>query len=354
MNKPNNISIHNQIEFGKISENSFESYLSSLNASNFAILCDENTSEAGLEFLITSFSILSNAEVIEIPAGEDSKCLEIYAQVLETLAEARFDRESVLINLGGGMITDLGGFVATTYKRGIRFLNLPTSLLAMVDASIGGKNGIDLGNLKNMIGTFQLPEKTFIDTSFLDTLPKTELQNGFAEMLKHALIANKNMAKSMILLDPTDLKSISEMVEKSARIKITIVENDPFEKGERAILNFGHTLGHAIESFALDKKIDFSHGYGVALGMQFALHLSVQKTNLSHLEIQPYIDFLSTHYPAPAWLKENKENILARLIHDKKNKNGMLKFVLLETIGKASYGNSSDPGDIDVLFDIVF
>src|SRR5690606_32032729 len=185
---------------------------------------------------------------IEIPSGEENKVIEIAIQVWESMADLNASRKSLMVNLGGGMVTDIGGFIASTFKRGIDFVNVPTSLLSMVDASVGGKTGIDLNGIKNAVGTFSMPVATFIFPGFLETLPKTEFRSGLAEMLKHGLIYNKNHWKKLIALENFTTASIGNLIEESVGIKKEVVEKDPFESGLRKILNFGHTVGHAAES----------------------------------------------------------------------------------------------------------
>lgn len=346
--------IKSSIEFGDLGGTSFEKQLLALNASKFLLFCDENTRESCAEFLITNFEVLFFAEVIEIPCGEESKSIEIYVQLLETLAELEIDRDAVIINLGGGVVTDLGGFVASTYKRGIRFINVPTSLLGMVDASIGGKNGIDLGTLKNLVGTFTLPVATYIDEHFLDSLPENELKNGYVEMLKHALISSENASNELISFNPNDLQQIKKRIEASATVKINIVAQDPNEAHIRANLNLGHTTGHAIESFALENKYPFSHGYGVALGIRIAFRLSNLKLGLAPENYAAVDNYLANHYPTPSWIKANTQAILNKLKYDKKNQNGKLKFVLLQNIGTASYGHDISLIEVESAFNALF
>src|SRR5690606_33182988 len=193
------------------------------------VLVDENTHEHCLPLLLSEIHENLLIEIIEIPAGEENKAIEIAVQVWETLAETRTSRKSVMINLGGGMVTDMGGFIASTFKRGIDFINIPTSLLAMVDASVGGKTGIDLNGIKNIIGTFSMPELTLIHPDFLQTLPEREFRSGLAEMLKHGLIQDRNHWLKLIEIENYNLETVRYLIEESVRIKQEIVENDPFE-----------------------------------------------------------------------------------------------------------------------------
>jgi 3-dehydroquinate synthase len=251
------------IEIGNLVESSFQNLLNDKYVSSKkVIIVDENTHDFCLEYLLTNFEDLKEAEVMLLPVGEENKVMEVCFQVLEALSEYKIGRNDLIINLGGGVVSDMGGFIASIYKRGIDFINIPTSLLAMVDASIGGKTGIDLGRHKNQIGTFRDPKALFVDISFLDTLPQEEVLNGYAEMLKHALIFDTEYWKELTsITSMNDLLNASK-IEKSILLKNKVVESDPLEKNNRKKLNFGHTIGHALEGFFLDSE-SISHGHAV-------------------------------------------------------------------------------------------
>lgn len=239
------------------------------------------------------------------------------------------DRNALLINLGGGVITDLGGFAASTYKRGIKFINIPTTLLAMVDAAIGGKTGIDFGGAKNQIGTFAEAEEVLVDRVFLSTLPQRELLSGMAEMLKYGFIADANLLKS-------NLENYQQFISRCGEIKSEIVAQDLTEKGLRKVLNFGHTLGHAIESHCLTTDYPLLHGEAVALGMAAALWLSVKQCGLDKkvlLNYEKQLPMLLSEAELNL-TKADMDSILAYLVLDKKNKGEKPQFVLLEAIGK--------------------
>src|SRR5690606_38544696 len=244
-------------------------------------LVDDNTHEHCLPLLLSEIHENILIEIIEIPAGEESKAIEIAVQVWETMSETQASRKSLMINLGGGMITDMGGFIASTFKRGIDLINIPTSLLAMVDASVGGKTGIDLNGIKNLIGTFAMPELTLIHPEFLQTLPEREFRSGLAEMLKHGLIHDKNHWLELIEIENFDFISIDYLIEKSVKIKQEIVEKDPFENGIRKILNFGHTIGHALESQLLQTENPLLHGEAISVGMMVESILSYENELIS-------------------------------------------------------------------------
>lgn len=242
------------------------------------ILVDEVTKEKCLP-VIQGFFTLKNAQVITIGATDTHKNLETIAHVWKSLGDGGGSRHSCLINLGGGMVTDLGGFAASTFKRGINFINIPTTLLAMVDASVGGKTGINFNGLKNEIGVFNDSKFVILDTEFLRSLDAENICSGYAEMLKHGLISTEDMWKELITFDLAnpDLKHLQQMVADSVKVKERIVEEDPHEQGIRKALNLGHTFGHAFESWALKRK-PILHGHAVAFGMICELYLSATHT----------------------------------------------------------------------------
>jgi 3-dehydroquinate synthase len=299
-----------------------------LTYSKVAIIVDENTKRNCL-YKLPKFD---NCTIIEIKSGEEHKNITTCSFIWEELTNNHFDRKSLLINLGGGVIGDMGGFCASTYKRGIDFIQIPTTLLAMVDASIGGKLGIDFNGLKNQIGLFNNPKSVLINSEFLNTLSDNELKSGFAEVVKHALIADNNLWNKIISTSFNDL-IWEEIIETSIKIKNKIVASDPFEKGERKKLNFGHTFGHAIESYYLEKGTPILHGEAVFIGMILETELSpISKEDKN--EIKNYIlsNFTLAHTP-------NKSNLLPFLMNDKKNSQGKINFSLLNKIGDCSVDN---------------
>ncbi|MEQ3662819.1 MAG: 3-dehydroquinate synthase family protein, partial [Flavobacterium sp.] len=255
------------------------------------IIVDENTSNQCLPYFLANFATEVALEIIELEAGESHKNIETCLGIWNSLTELEGDRKSIIVNLGGGVITDIGGFIACTFKRGIDFINVPTTLLSMVDASIGGKNGVDLGNLKNQIGIIREPKAVLIDTHFLTTLSAREMRSGLAEMLKHGLIYDKvywNKFKNLNSLNTDDLNIL---IHESIQIKNKIVSEDLTENGIRKSLNFGHTLGHAIESYFLENpnKESLLHGEAIAIGMILESYISKEKNLISeseHLEIK--------------------------------------------------------------------
>lgn len=323
-----------KIEIGALSNSTFGKLLESqFKNSKKIILVDENTKEFCLEFLITSFDELAYAEVIEIPAGEENKQLEICTQVWETLTEYQIDRNALIINLGGGVISDMGGLIASLYKRGIAFINIPTTLLAMVDASVGGKTGVDLGIYKNQLGTFSFPEAVYIDSGFLHSLESSQIKNGIAEMLKHGLIQDRNHWENVKSFAINNQRISDELIKQSVSIKNQIVLLDPFEKSDRKKLNFGHTIGHAIESYFLGVKKPILHGYAVAAGIQIESYISFKKNFLKETDFNEIKSFLAMFFPKLLIPLDALNQIYINSKQDKKNRNGDVKMVLLNQIG---------------------
>ena len=310
-----------------IGEDSF-SKLDISNYSQVAILVDENTKRDCLSKLPQ----IENALIIEIKSGEEYKNISTCSFIWEQLTINNFDRNSLLINLGGGVIGDMGGFCAATYKRGLEFIHIPTTLLAMVDASVGGKLGIDFKGFKNQIGLFNNPKAVLISSVFLETLAESELKSGFAEVVKHALISDNSLWLKLKNTPFTDL-DWEDIIDTSIQIKNKIVLADPFEKGERKKLNFGHTFGHAIESYYLEKGTPISHGEAVFMGMILETEISdLSETNKNEIKNYVLSNFALPYTP-------KKSSLHKFLINDKKNHNGKINFTLLNGIGDCSFDN---------------
>jgi 3-dehydroquinate synthase len=298
------------------------------------ILCDSNTNEHCVRFLLETIPVLNEIPIIEIPAGEESKSLEIVGQLYEELLHNNADRQSLLLNVGGGVISDIGGFVASTYKRGIDFINIPTTVMAQVDAAMGGKCGIDLMDVKNAVGLFSWPKSVLVFTGFLNTLPEKELKSGFAEMLKHALIADAEYWEALSHVDSNEASHIAVFVKRSNEIKSEITREDPNERSVRKKLNYGHTIGHAIESFFLAKSEPITHGNAVGWGMILENRIAVQLEILSASLAQTIEDrVLNIFSPLPSFNKDEQEQIFEFILNDKKNKNGVFHFSLIREIG---------------------
>lgn len=319
------------------------------------IIVDENTHDCCLEYVITAFASLEEAEVMLLPAGEENKVMEVCFQVWQALSEYGISRKDLIINLGGGMVTDMGGFMASVFKRGVDFIHIPTSLLGMVDASIGGKTGIDMGPYKNQLGTFAEPRAIFIDPRFLHSLPSEEIVNGFAEMMKHALIADADHwivlqeIRPELLLEQDNL---IELIAHSVRIKSEIVEKDPTEKGPRKLLNFGHTIGHGIEGYFLENEAPIAHGHAVALGILTESYLSFKAGGLTSEELSRIISAVVTNFAAVNIDEIARKRILELMYNDKKNSGNRILGVLLQGIGSAVWDQEYQ--EMDVLEALMF
>lgn len=297
----------------------------------YTILLDENTFQHCLPLLISQVEALQEAEFIEVPVGEECKSLEVAAQVWQTLMESEADRNAVVVNLGGGCVCDLGGYVAAGYKRGIRYINVPTTLLSMVDAAIGGKTAINFGGVKNSIGHFYPSALTVTDPAFLDTLPQEELLNGRMEMVKTAAVTDPELFQQLL----TDYRLSITAIKEVARIKARVVKADPYDHSIRKILNFGHTFGHAIEVYR-----NVPHGIAVAIGMNAAMYLSVKKTGLSEEIYESYSQWLkkqlvSINSHLLSFNLKEIEQMLPLMRQDKKNASGTIRCVLLQDLGAA-------------------
>ena len=334
----NNYPIH-------FNENGYEalnSFLSESKYSNIFIIVDNNTEEFCLSKFLPYLQTDLTIEIMEFEAGEPNKNIETCVQLWNVLTELGADRKSLVINLGGGVVTDLGGFVASTFKRGVDFIHIPTTLLSMVDASVGGKNGVDLGNLKNQIGVINVPKMVLIDTQYLDTLSKSEMRSGLAEMLKHGLIYDKDYWEKFLDLKTIDFADFDELIYRSVEIKNEIVTEDPTEKNIRKALNFGHTLGHAIESYFLENenKTTLLHGEAIAIGMILESYISLEKGLLTSNEYQVIKSTIKAIYDAVVFEENDIAPILELLIHDKKNEDGNIQFALIDGIGKLKINQS--------------
>ena len=301
--------------------------------SQHLILVDNNTAEHCLPIIAEYLSDLP-FKVITIPPGEAHKNIQTCQEIWSSLMNNQADRNALVLNLGGGVIGDMGGFCAGTFKRGIDFIQIPTTLLSQVDASVGGKLGIDFAEIKNSIGLFRNPGAVFIDPVFLKTLPKREIASGFAEIIKHCLIADQdqwNRIQSVRNLEQVDWTAL---IAHSVLIKKQIVESDPFEKGIRKALNFGHTIGHAIESFFLSSETPLLHGEAIALGMICEAHIAHQQQGLAQQELEQIVAFIKTLYPQPAIPKDSFQELVRLMRNDKKNTGNKINFSLIQPIGQ--------------------
>lgn len=294
------------------------------------VLCDTNTQQHCLHLLQTLFPQTKSASLYCIQQGEAFKTIETVTEFWKFLLQQQADKHTVIINLGGGVITDLGGFAASLFKRGVDFIHVPTTLLAMVDAAIGGKNGVNIDGYKNQSGSIVLPRYVYVDTDFLESLSQDEKVNGYAEMIKHALVADQEFYK--VLSEQYSFEKL-QSIEKAIAIKLSIVAIDPFEKKERKLLNFGHTIAHAIESLYYSQQQDISHGKAVVAGIIVESYISNKMGFISDAELKQITDFIQSLFKF-----DDKDIVVEKLLPfmmaDKKNKQGQIRFTLLESIGK--------------------
>lgn len=300
------------------------------NYSHVFVLVDEHTKKYCFPLLLEQQNFFSEADIIEIPVGEESKSIEIVYQIWGSLLESGADRKSLLVNLGGGVITDLGGFVASTFKRGIDFINVPTTLMGQVDAAIGGKTGINFEDVKNQIGTFSPPLFTYIDSIFLQTLPERELRSGLAEIIKYSLTLNKEL----IPLITNDWKShLPQLIANCAQLKKELIEEDFTEKGNRKKLNFGHTIGHALESLFIG---ELTHGEAIAQGIKIEAVLSQKYGTLPENEVKSIHDLIDSFYEPIVLQYADLPAMIEAMLKDKKNKDGNINFTFLNEIGEST------------------
>ncbi|MCR5130582.1 MAG: 3-dehydroquinate synthase [Prevotella sp.] len=322
------------------------------------VLTDANT-HINCYPVVKGFECLQNANLITIPAGDTNKNLDSISHVWQQLQEGGATRHSMLVNLGGGMLTDLGGFAASTFKRGISFVNIPTTLLAMVDASVGGKTGINFLGFKNEIGVFSEAQAVIIDTQFLRTLDHENLFSGYAEMLKHALIADESMWSEhlLFLLDeiqqPDNLQRLQQLIEESVAVKERIVTEDPHEQGLRKALNLGHTFGHALEEWSLKQPSPLLHGYAVAHGLICELYLSAVKCGFPTDKFRQTVTFIREHYGTSGITCRDYPELLQLMTHDKKNIAGTINFTLLANIGDLRLNQTASDEEIREALDFL-
>ncbi|MBP3942880.1 3-dehydroquinate synthase [Sphingobacteriaceae bacterium WQ 2009] len=322
-----------------------QSFIAANNYSKILVLVDRNTNDHCLPVFQAALPELSKYDVIEVDPGEENKNIDYCIGVWHTMLDFGADRQSLLINLGGGVVTDMGGFAASTFKRGIDFVHIPTTLLAQVDASVGGKTGIDMGNVKNIIGTFTQPKAVFISSAFLSTLDRRQLISGFAEIIKHGLIFDASYFNAVKSLTIEQIGT--SQVQHSVGIKNTVITQDPTEKGLRKILNYGHTIGHAIEGFSLSNDQDpLLHGEAIAIGMICEGYLSHKLNGLPLEELHAIIDVFRANFPDYRYSENHYAEFLALMKNDKKNANDQIGFALLSRIGACDYDRYVSEEDI--------
>ena len=312
------------------------------------VLCDETTERLCLP-VISDFECMKPAQRITIPATDSHKTLESLSYVWSELQRMGATRHSLMVNLGGGMVTDLGGFAASTFKRGLPYINIPTTLLSMVDASVGGKTGINFGGLKNEIGVFNNARSVILDTIFLRTMDHENICSGYAEMLKHGLINDEKMWAELLnfSLETSDesLETLGRMVSESVAVKQRIVTEDPTEQGIRKALNLGHTAGHAFESLALERK-PVLHGYAVAWGLIVELYLCCAKTGFPQDKMRQTVAFVKENYGRMAITCDDYSHLIELMHHDKKNQGTSINFTLLGDIGDIRINQTATEDEI--------
>ncbi len=330
-----------------------EAFLPENASEPFFVLTDTNTATHCLPLL--QGGRLAQAQVITIPCGDEHKTLDTLTLVWTALVERGATRHSLLVNLGGGMVTDLGGMAAATFKRGIRFVNVPTTLLAAIDAASGGKTGINFRGLKNEIGLFAQPDAVLIDTRFFRTLDTQNLLSGFAEMLKHALISDDKLLRDTLAFDLDTLPddALNDLIHRNLAVKEKIIALDPTERGLRKALNFGHTFGHAFETLSHTTEQPLPHGFAVMWGLVCELYLSCQKFHFPKTVLTEILCFAKENYGAFPFDCKQYDTLLELMHHDKKNRANTINFTLLVTVGDVRIDQTADKDDILAALDFV-
>ena len=313
------------------------------------VLTDQTTAQLCLP-VVNGFPCMHDAQAISIGSTDANKTLESLSHVWSELQRMGATRHSLMVNLGGGMVTDLGGFAASTFKRGITYINIPTTLLSMVDASVGGKTGINFGGLKNEIGVFNNAQSVILDTTFLRTLDHENLLSGYAEMLKHGLISHEAMWAELLNFNLDSLDILGRMVADSVAVKQRIVTEDPHEQGLRKALNLGHTAGHAFESMALQRR-PILHGYAVAYGLVVELYLTVAKTGFPQDKMRQTVNMIKENYGRMAITCDDYPQLLELMHHDKKNTGRTINFTLLGGIGDIRINQTATEEEIKEALD---
>jgi len=330
-----NIMAAQKVVISKDLKADLQAFFASMSYDRLFLLTDTNTQEKCYP-LIKDIPALQDAPIITVQAGDTHKDIEQVAYIWSRLSNEGASRNSLLVNLGGGMITDMGGFAGATFKRGLRTVNIPTTLMASVDAAVGGKTGVNFNGLKNEVGSFYPPECVFIDCEFLRTLDRDNLLSGYAEMIKHALISSMDIYASVLLFDldaRIDYAFLNRMVAQSVAVKERIVEEDPKEHGIRKALNFGHTIGHAYESLSFRKNRPLLHGHAVAAGIVSELYLSHKVCGFPMEKLSQVVYYLKEYYPAFVFDCKDYDALYELMTHDKKNEAGVINFTLLSQVG---------------------
>jgi len=321
-------------------EKELDKILESYSKSKIFILMDSGAQEHCWH-LLSGNEIMQKVPKLIIENGEQNKSLESVVKAWEFLGENEANRHSLVINIGGGMMSDLGGFVASTFKRGCHFINIPTTLLSQIDASVGGKTGFNFNGLKNEIGVINQPDMVVISPEFLKTLPIKEFKSGFAEMLKHAIIFSQNYLDELFTFNFDDINysKLLNLIRKSVAVKQEFVMKDPMERDVRKVLNFGHTIGHAFESYAHRHKLELYHGEAVALGMIGELYLSVKKKAFPQDKFEEIVKYITDIYADFSIFAKDYPELYQLMLHDKKNSDEGVNFTLLQDVGAYTINN---------------
>jgi 3-dehydroquinate synthase len=324
------------VYIGDKSFDALNAFLKRSSYSNYFLICDEHTFEHCLPNLLFNCPALNEAEIIELESGEQNKNMETCMQVWGALTDAGADKKSLIVNLGGGVISDLGGFVASTFKRGIDFINIPTTLLSMVDASVGGKTGVDFEGIKNHIGTTYEPKGVYVNPVFLETLSERHIKNGYAEVIKIALIADLNFWNDIKQSSTSPHFYSEELITHAIELKNAIVKKDLYEHDLRKSLNFGHSVGHAMESAFLKQNKDILHGEAIAFGIMIESMIAQQLKRITKKEMNEICGYIDAIYTKIKLTVETKKLLLEYIFHDKKNEDGNINFALPHSIGSYS------------------
>lgn len=339
------------IYVGDKSFDELNKFLKKQSYTKYIIICDENSLTYCLPKLLFNCEILNQAEIIELESGEENKTLETCTQVWGALTDIGIDKKSLIINLGGGVISDLGGFVASVFKRGVHFINIPTTLLSMVDASVGGKTGIDFNGIKNHIGTITEPKAVFVNPVFLETLSLRQIKNGYAEVIKIVLISDAAFWQVLKKLKNSIQFRNEEVITKAIELKNVIVKKDLHEENIRKSLNFGHSIGHALESALIKQQKDILHGEAVAAGTIMEAHIAYQQKRITKKECDEICTYLHSIYTKIKITKETQALMLEYIKHDKKNEDGALFFALPKSIGHYELSCTITPQDVQKVID---
>lgn len=347
--------MENNVLFTNYVAEAIDNVASAVKPSKVFVLVDENTQEAALPVVQSQSQAVKGATVIVVKPGDENKNLESLSYIWKQLGDSGATRHSLLINLGGGVVTDMGAFAAATFKRGIHFVNVPTTLLAAVDASVGGKTGINFNGLKNEIGAFKDADTVIVSSIFFNTLSATEMRSGYGEMLKHALIKGHEMLADLMKQDVLEVgrERMLDLLKENVGVKQDIVRQDPTEKGLRKALNLGHTTGHAFESLALKRHSPIPHGYAVAYGLVVELILSVMKQGFPSEIMQKIANYIYENFRALAITCDDYDEIIDFMRHDKKNVDASeINFTLLKNVGELALDSTATTDEIKAALDI--